>query len=161
MTTPEETARGIVPCEEPEVCPFGWNGCRRTNACELRADVAQALTAARNEAVVTFCESILHGDDDHREWLRDAARLFGEGKPPPPPVGQGITERKIEAARNEALEEAANLLEQVVAPNDDSEVGERAADAFNDLDGEPMSRRLEAWNGVIATAIRALKGGGG
>jgi hypothetical protein len=37
-----------------------------------------------------FARSILHGDDDHRAWLLEAAECFIEGKAMPPPRGKGV-----------------------------------------------------------------------
>ena len=34
-------------------------------------------------------EGILHGDDEHREWLTEAINNWAEGKPIPEPRGSG------------------------------------------------------------------------
>lgn len=58
------------------------------------------------------------------------------------------------AIRAAAFEEAAGILLSVVDPDDESDLGERAAEAFNNLDKKSMSERLFAWNTVLAAALR-------
>ncbi len=56
------------------------------------ADALRAIGAARDgalrtsDAVGRFAREILHGDDDHRAWLLDAAERFAQGRPVPPPA---------------------------------------------------------------------------
>lgn len=51
--------------------------------------------------VLRFSELILHGDEEHREWLRLAARAFVDGVAVPPPAGLGKVE-VLEKALNAA-----------------------------------------------------------
>jgi hypothetical protein len=37
----------------------------------------------------TLLEGILHGDDEHREWLTEAIHCWNENKPIPSPRGSG------------------------------------------------------------------------
>ena len=53
-------------------------------------------------------------------------------------------------------EEAAKLLEQVARDDDESELGARAAEAFNTSDRREMNDRLRSWSAVLAEGIRAL-----
>lgn len=54
---------------------------------EAAADVRKHREA---ELVRRFAQAILHGDAEHREWLLEAAELFAEGEPlPPPPTPKG------------------------------------------------------------------------
>jgi len=46
---------------------------------------AQPLHPAATQAVSDFAEAILHGSDEHRQWLRNAAKAFIAGNPIPPP----------------------------------------------------------------------------
>lgn len=53
-------------------------------------EAADALTtlASENErmrGVRQFAEAILHGDEIHRAWLKEAAEAWIAGKPLPPP----------------------------------------------------------------------------
>lgn len=42
-------------------------------------------TLYRNTGIRQFALAILHGDNDHREWLLEAAEAFITGKPMPAP----------------------------------------------------------------------------
>ena len=60
--------------------------------------------------------------------------------------------RAVQAER----ERCAKLLEMVVDPTDESDLGERAADAYNRGPARrAASERLRDWNTVLAQAIRA------
>jgi hypothetical protein len=59
-------------------------------------------------------------------------------------------------------ERCAALVRQVAAEDDESELGENAAVAFNAHDRRPMSERLRDWNeeiakGIESAAIRACE----
>jgi hypothetical protein len=41
--------------------------------------------SGENDRLLGFVEQILHGDDNHRAWLKDAARAFLAGLPVPVP----------------------------------------------------------------------------
>lgn len=45
--------------------------------------------AFADEAVREFATAILHGDDEHRAWLLEAAEAFIAGHPLPAPRGKG------------------------------------------------------------------------
>ena len=57
------------------------------------------------EVVERYLDGILHGDDEHREWLEEATyAFFIEGKPMPTPRGSGTKDRlykEIERLRKE------------------------------------------------------------
>ena len=40
-----------------------------------------------------FLEDVLHGDQEHREWLTEAFQCAWEGKPVPAPRGSGTKDR--------------------------------------------------------------------
>lgn len=46
-------------------------------------------TLAAQSAVLAFAKAILHGDEEHRSWLMEAAYCFVNGKPMPEPRGKG------------------------------------------------------------------------
>jgi hypothetical protein len=57
------------------------------------------------EDVEKFLDGILHGDDEHREWLEEATyNFFIHNKPMGPPRGSGTKDRlykEIERLRSE------------------------------------------------------------
>ena len=58
--------------------------------CERELDAARsqgvrARAESRAETARQFTEAIVHGDDEHRAWLREAAEAFIAGAPMPPP----------------------------------------------------------------------------
>lgn len=57
-----------------------------------------------------FCEAILHGDDEHRQWLRDTFAAFKADNPIPQPRGSGRKEAEIDRLRKQVamLREAAD-----------------------------------------------------
>lgn len=42
--------------------------------------------------VLEFAKAILHGDEDHRAWLMEAAQAYLDGKKLPAPRGKGTKE---------------------------------------------------------------------
>jgi len=57
-------------------------------------------------------EGILHGDDEHRDWLEEAVYAWAEGKDIPTPRGSGTKDRlykEIERLKGE-LEDANNII---------------------------------------------------
>jgi hypothetical protein len=63
-----------------------------------RSDVLPAPSMAESEIehyaklkVSQFADAILHGDDEHRQWLLEAAEAFNGGLPMPPPRGKGAS----------------------------------------------------------------------
>lgn len=51
-------------------------------------DVAEILLkkgVVVNQVPQAFIDGILHGDDNHRRWLQEAADAFNAGLPPPQP----------------------------------------------------------------------------
>lgn len=66
-----------------------------------------------------------------------------------------FAQARADAAVARERERLAALLEQVADEQDDSDIGERASDAFNYGNRRSMSERLQSWNKVIADAIRS------
>jgi hypothetical protein len=48
-----------------------------------------ALVQSDAEPVRAFAKAVLHGDNEHKAWLLEAAEAFIEGKPLPEPRGKG------------------------------------------------------------------------
>lgn len=48
------------------------------------------MTPALAAAIRAFAYAILHGDDEHRAWLIEAAEAFIVNDPIPEPRGKGI-----------------------------------------------------------------------
>src|SRR3712207_4499958 len=60
---------------------------------EALKDVTAAYDAGGiGDAVREFAQAALHGDDEHRAWLMEAAEAFVAGKPVPPARGSGNKE---------------------------------------------------------------------
>lgn len=49
----------------------------------IEAEIKQALTREGAEQVTAFANAVLHGDDKHKAWLREAAQCFIDGRPLP------------------------------------------------------------------------------
>lgn len=65
---------------------------------QLEAVLAARSTAPEaGKAVAEFAEAILHGDDEHRAWLTEAAVAFNAGQPLPPPRGKGTALASVPA----------------------------------------------------------------
>jgi hypothetical protein len=46
------------------------------------------------ELIEKYLDGVLHGDEEHREWLTEATyAFFSEDKPVPPPRGSGTKDR--------------------------------------------------------------------
>lgn len=59
---------------------------------ENHASPAAAMREAAANDIRTFATAILHGDDEHRAWLLEAAEAFVSGNPLPPPRGKGTAQ---------------------------------------------------------------------
>lgn len=46
--------------------------------------------------ITEFAAAILHGDDEHRDWLTEAAERFNAGEPLPAPRGKGTAPLKAD-----------------------------------------------------------------
>jgi hypothetical protein len=60
--------------------------------CKQAADEIERLAAlaqSDTEPVRAFAKAVLHGDDEHKAWLLEAAEAFIDGKPLPAPRGRG------------------------------------------------------------------------
>jgi hypothetical protein len=52
--------------------------------------LAKTIKKERDNAVRLFSQLILHGDEEHRQWLLSAAECFISSTDMPPPRGGGI-----------------------------------------------------------------------
>lgn len=50
----------------------------------------------QSDPVRVFAKAVLHGDDEHKAWLLEAAEAFIAGKPLPPPRGKGTKQSDAE-----------------------------------------------------------------
>lgn len=48
--------------------------------------IQRPISAEQATAIAQFAERILHGDETHRHWLKQAALAFIDGRPVPPPT---------------------------------------------------------------------------
>lgn len=62
----------------------------RNDAKNLLPLIDGALVQSDAEVVRAFAKAMLHGDDEHKAWLLEAAEAFIAGNPLPPPRGKGI-----------------------------------------------------------------------
>ena len=68
----------------------------------------------------------------------------------------GTRKNAIDRAVAQERERCAKMLEQVARDDDASNIGERAADAFNNGSAHrSMTARLKDWNRVLVDAIRS------
>jgi hypothetical protein len=70
--------------------------------------------------------------------------------------GTRLIAAALAAAREEERRRCAALVRQVAAADDESELGARAAEAFNHGNARSMAHRLRDWSEVIAKGIEAL-----
>lgn len=116
---------------------------------EIQAMLAAAPSAPTEaRGVIAFCEAILHGDEDHRRWLREAAQCFAEGRPLPAPYGKGLTEKKIEEAEARGMERAERIAGQksLMLPHQ------------SDFDRGYANGRSDAAAAIRTAAKRGVKG---
>lgn len=81
-------------------------------AAAITAAEARGRAAEREEIVQAFAEAISHGDETHRQWLRDAATAFIDGRALPPPTSNS---NERQAGVREGIEMAAQWHENRAA----------------------------------------------
>jgi hypothetical protein len=64
----------------------------------------ETIRAAQSFAVTAFAKAVLHGDDEHREWLLEAAQEWNAGRPLPAPRGKGVVQSLPEGKEGEGRE---------------------------------------------------------
>lgn len=57
--------------------------------------------------IEVLLEGLLHGDNEHREWLTEAVYAWAEGKPMPSPRGSGTKDRLYKE-----IERLKNIIEE-------------------------------------------------
>jgi hypothetical protein len=72
--------------------------------------LAAALAQSDAEPVQAFAKAVLHGDDEHKAWLLEAAGAFIAGNPLPAPRGKGAAPPRPDASAG--LIEAAEMAEK-------------------------------------------------
>jgi hypothetical protein len=55
------------------------------------------------DTITRLWTALAHGDDDHREWLREAIEAFFTDQPIPAPYGSGNKERLIHDLQDEII----------------------------------------------------------
>jgi hypothetical protein len=116
------------------------------SVCDRAADELERLAALAQsgaEPVRAFAKAVLHGDDEHKAWLLEAAEAFIAGNPSPAPRGKGTQQPDAEPDAREAL----RLARPYVAHHDDnksfpthtSEVLARIDAALTQSDAEPTA----------------------
>jgi hypothetical protein len=58
-----------------------------------QSDAEPLLYEMFRRNVLSFAQAILHGDDEHKAWLMEAAEAFASYKPLPPTRGKGTDAR--------------------------------------------------------------------
>jgi hypothetical protein len=108
----------------------GENDWLRTALRAAQIALAQSNVA---EPVRAFAKAILHGDDDHKAWLLEAAEAFIARKPLPPLRGKGVQSDAAEIYRK-ALERISksNLMDMNTLHPDGC--AREAAEALRDAD---------------------------
>lgn len=61
-------------------------------------DPSWRITADTRAAVRAFARAVLHGDNDHQEWLLEAADAFLERRELPSPRGKGTQNVEAETS---------------------------------------------------------------
>jgi len=69
-----------------------------------------------DEAIRSFVSLILHGNAEHRAWLKEAAELFIEGRhvPRPPEAPENVNAVFVEIARSQLRHEKFAQLQKLV-----------------------------------------------
>lgn len=115
---PQPTASAAEPCPHTAWRHRGYEcktcGAQRTTS-EMRTEPDTSIDLCRHcewlrkkyrevwDRASSLFEAIAHGDDEHRDWLREAIANHLAGKPVPPPNGKGraeAAEAKLQRVRD-------------------------------------------------------------
>lgn len=103
------------------------------------------MTYEQGQRIREFAEAIMHGDDEHQSWLRDAAEAFVLGQPVPPPRGSGTKELRIAELEYEnerlslGIQAADHLLMTATGPEDGPESWSKTRQRWFDKFRQPKS----------------------
>ena len=96
--------------------------------CPLCGDAADALEQ-QQKTIETLFDQIKHGDEDHREWLREAINNHFDGKPVPAPRGGNTKDKRIlemeQTQRNWGKTDNAQLNARIDEMTEKEEFNER------------------------------------
>jgi hypothetical protein len=89
---------------------------------EIIENVARLVEQREAAAVTAFATAILHGDEKHRQWLKDAAEAFVAGRPLPapaatPPIPEGyilVTDGTTQEGDILVRTNTGNFVEEIV-----------------------------------------------
>lgn len=79
-----------------------------------------------SERVNSLFDAIAHGDEEHRQWLKEAIALHFEGKPVPAPRPSRASEAELVAALRLALD-AMEITEKMRRPDWDGKAAPDSA----------------------------------
>ena len=100
--------------------------------------------------VVTFAEKILHGDQEHREWLLESAVAFARGEPIPEIRGGKLSEEQVQEQFKQLWREGNPFFEAARTATDErlSELKHRvrALEKHQDLCLKGLRFVVEIWN---------------
>lgn len=108
-----------------------------------------ALSEAQKQAVRHFAELILHGDDEHKGWLTEAAECYANNQPMPPARGKGASAVLSLSPTGTGEDEIAKLRREYRPTMDRDVLHSWAADVV------ALLSRMEAgggWNEAIEKA---------
>lgn len=74
-------------------------------------DVAETDRERLQKLISTLWDATKHGDEDHRQWLKDAINAHFVGEPVPEPYGKGNKEAEIERLQREHILDLSNEFE--------------------------------------------------
>lgn len=102
---------------------------------------AQSAAPRRAGAILEFTNLILHGDEEHRRWLMEAANAYLDGKPMPPPRAQAAVDERAEPVA--WLVKTQRTVDPVFATFDKSEADrfERNGYGVTPLYTHPLNER--------------------
>jgi len=139
-----------------------WDG-TEPDAEQEYGELMELITelSARASEVERFAQLILHGDEEHRQWLITAAECFVKGEPIPEPIGQGTKEtdaNRWQLLQNLLGNEASTVL--VLAPNagvTGSNYGIAHTDWFTDRESKYYYG--DTWEEVLSAPLHGQEEG--
>lgn len=116
--------------------------------------LASKIAARAMEQIRAFATAILHGDDEHRDWLLEAAERFIAGQPLPEPRGKGTAKPSPSAGVN------AELLEALACARDALEPIAHMSTVEEGESADSLVLIIEANRECARNGLAALRGAG-
>lgn len=151
-----EGDRGYV-LRTAHVCAprYWWEDNARRFAAALHP--TSAIVVPEKNVVLRFAMAVLHGDDEHRFWLMEAAEAFTEGNPLPPPRGKGTSPATAEKPAGRPV---AGEIEALVERFDEAAQAHGwCADRGGFEEAGQAEKRWSESKYNLLTAIAALQSG--